>query len=643
VMMPDVDGLSLVARVRENPQTQRVPLIFLTSRRQADDVVAGLELGADDYLAKPFRPDELAARVRAKLERRPVPAEMLRYDPRTGVLAANVLRDELQREVERASRGGTPGALALLELDELPQVRDRLGDRAEDAVARRLAVLVADVDHPLDVVGRLDRGRFGLLLPETDEREAERRLADVSRRIVRATFEAAGERLHFTPTIGFASYRAVATPAQVLATLLIGLVLPFLAYWGLDEAGLDITWPVYVAVVATLIFTAAMIWVEGLLAQRQNDPPDEPAEPYPTATAIIAAYLPNEAATIVETVESFLAHDYPGELQVVLAYNTPYDLPIEAELRAIAERTPLFVPFRVEHSTSKAQNVNAALATAAGAMVAVFDADHQPAPGAFARAWRWLSHGHDLVQGHCVVRNGDVSWVARTVAVEFESIYAVSHPGRARLHDFGIFGGTNGFWRSGVLREIRMRGSMLTEDIDSSMRVVEEGGRIASDPHLISRELGPATVKALWNQRMRWAQGWFQVSTTHLWRGLRSPKLSVRQKAGLFYLLGWREIYPWLSLQMFPIVAYWMTKGGDVDWRVPLFVATTIFTLGTGPGQVFFAYRQAAPEIRAHRGWFLWYLLVAGPFFTEFKNVIARVAQLKELVGERHWKVTPRA
>lgn len=83
------------------------------------------------------------------------------------------------------------------------------------------------------------------------------------------------------------------------------------------------------------------------------------------------------------------------------------------------------------------------------------------------------------------------------MAVEFETIYSVSHPGRQRLHDFGIFGGSNGYWRTDLLRSIRMRGSMLTEDIDSALRVVERGGRIVSDPFLVTRELAPTTLKAL--------------------------------------------------------------------------------------------------------------------------------------------------
>ena len=178
--------------------------------------------------------------------------------------------------------------------------------------------------------------------------------------------------------------------------------------------------------------------------------------------------------------------DYP-DLQVIVAYNTPRPLLVEQALLAIAERDSRFIALRVEGSTSKAQNVNAALRHARGEFVGLFDADHHPQADSFTRAWRWLSNGYDVVQGHCVIRNGDVSLVARTVAVEFEAIYAVSHPGRAQLHGFGIFGGSNGFWRTEALRRTRMRGFMLTEDIDSSLRVVKAGGRIANDPALISR------------------------------------------------------------------------------------------------------------------------------------------------------------
>jgi cellulose synthase/poly-beta-1,6-N-acetylglucosamine synthase-like glycosyltransferase len=433
------------------------------------------------------------------------------------------------------------------------------------------------------------------------------------------------------------------TPFQIAVTVLLGLVLPYLGYWWLDSIGHDITSAMYLVVVLSLAITGGLIWIEGLFALQVEDPPEEPAEPYPAASAIIAAYLPNEAATILETVDAFLRVEYPAELQVIVAYNTPRPMAVEAVLAERAAADPRLVVHRVDGSTSKAQNVNSALALARGRFVGVFDADHHPDPDSFTRAWRWLSHGYEVVQGHCLARNGTASRVARTVAVEFEAIYAVAHPGRARLHGFGIFGGSNGYWRTDLLHEIRMRGSMLTEDIDSSLRVIEAGGRIRSDPRLVSRELATTTVRQIWNQRMRWAQGWFQVSMRHLLPALRSKHLTPRQKLGLFHLLAWREIYPWLSWQMFPIIAYWLTRKDDLNWFVPIFVLTSLFTLSVGPFQTWFAYRLSDPQIRRHPRWFLWYLLITSLVYTEFKNLIARVAQVKELMGEADWRVTPRS
>jgi cellulose synthase/poly-beta-1,6-N-acetylglucosamine synthase-like glycosyltransferase len=286
----------------------------------------------------------------------------------------------------------------------------------------------------------------------------------------------------------------------------------------------------------------------------------------------------------------------------------------------------------------------AARARARGEIVGVFDADHHPDPGAFRRAARWLANGVDVVQGHCVVRNGETSLVTRLVAVEFEAIYAVSHPGRARLHQFGIFGGTNGYWRADVLRRKRMRGFMLTEDIDSSMRVIEAGGTIVSDPGLVSMELAPETPKALWNQRMRWAQGWTQVSWRHLMPMLKRPGASLRSRVGALYLLAWREVYPWISLQILPLLAFWLLRGNPpLNWFVPVFVITTLFTLSAGPAQVIFARKLAHASVKPHTRWFLFFLVTSLLFYTELKNLMVRTAHLKELMGEKTWKVTPRS
>jgi CheY-like chemotaxis protein/cellulose synthase/poly-beta-1,6-N-acetylglucosamine synthase-like glycosyltransferase len=699
VMMPEMDGLELLSAVRNDPSTRRLPVILLTARSSTSDIVDGLGLGADDYLPKPFVVSELQARVRAKVERPPVPADELQRLVRPKVLMSMAFRDELERELNRNRRGGGAGALAIVELCELDRIRERLGSRALDKVLRRAGDVIAADSRSLDTVGIDESGRFYLLMPETPESGAEIRLRRLHQVLIRQAFEIGKETVRLTPVSGYLGFNpgvqadhletlaltaldhaairldlepvrysqsmgvrdpetgAVANAeeskklrmerlrllAQIGGVHAVGVIAPFFLYVLLHSIGINIVPVAYLLVVAALVVTAGLIWIEGYAALQVRIPPEPEGEP-PPVSAVIAAYLPNEAATVIDTVEAFLRMDYPGEFEVILAYNTPRPLPVEAHLKEIAERDPRFKPLRVQSSTSKAQNVNSALTQTTGEIIGVFDADHHPAPDSFTRAWRWIASGYDIVQGHCVVRNGHESALSRAVAVEFETIYAVSHPGRAQMHQFGIFGGSNGYWRADLLRKTRMHGFMLTEDIDSSIRAVKAGYRIASDPELISEELAPIKFMSFWNQRMRWAQGWFQVSRKHLIESLRSESLSRRQKMGMVHLLWWREVYPWLSLQMWPIIAFWVwTYGsvGRINWLIPIFVLTTIMTLSVGPGQVLFSYMLAAPQIKQNKKWFWWFLLTS-PVYTEMKNVIARVAQVKEQMGERAWKVTPR-
>jgi cellulose synthase/poly-beta-1,6-N-acetylglucosamine synthase-like glycosyltransferase/DNA-binding response OmpR family regulator len=692
---PDGSGFDLLRRLRSAERDRVVPVILLVSH--ADDILTGLRLGADDCIAQPVRISELAARVQSKTSRPPVPADLVTRDLHTGLITEKTLIDEASRELFRGRQVGRPGALGVVQLQEMSRLVSRFGAGTTTELAEQLADVLRDNPLPLERIGLDSDGRLLVLMPETRHDDVYRRLADLAAVVAATRFNVGNEHVRVTPVSGWATFANAVTgdqlverartaaaaatghldlipvawtaelsrhpkapspakivrtavlnwlrlPTQVMATFVLGIGLPFLVYVLFGRFGIDVAGGAYWAVMAALLITAASIWIEGFFALDPKQPPKEPGAPYPAATAIIAAYLPNEAATILDTIESFQQLDYPGDLQILVAYNTPNPMPIEDELREIAELDPRVQPLKVTGSTSKAQNVNAAMSHVRGEFVGMFDADHHPDPLSFRRAWRWLSNGYDVVQGHCVIRNGAASLTARTVAVEFEAIYAVSHPGRAALHGFGLFGGSNGYWRTELLAQTRMRGSMLTEDIDSTLRVLSSGAKIASDPALISRELAPTTPGSLWKQRMRWAQGWFQVSRKHLWSTLRSEHLTRRQKTGMAFLLGWREIYPWLSLQMIPVLAYkaWH-DGTHLHWVVPSLVLATLFTVTVGPAQTLFAYRLAVPELRAKRAWFWTYLVVSSVVYTEWKNIIARVAQVKELVGEAQWNVTPRS
>jgi cellulose synthase/poly-beta-1,6-N-acetylglucosamine synthase-like glycosyltransferase/CheY-like chemotaxis protein len=693
----DPDGFGMLRRLRAARPGRAVPVILITSGEERE-VLTGLRLGADDCVARSVSGVELAARVQAKTARPPVPAAILSRDLRTGLLSERTLVDEAGRELDRGVRTAREGGLGIIEIQEMPRLLDRFGGGAATQIATQVTELLGSSPLELERIGLDQSGRLLVLLPETAPTALDTHLRVLAQRIASHRFTLGSEDgVRVTPVTGWARFSdaadgnellaraATATgaaadhldllpvqwtpaleakttsrgqdgwvsrtierlrlPVQFLTTLVVGVGLPFCAYLLLGELGWDVSGVAYWVVMAALLVTAGTIWVEGFLALDPQRPPDEPGAPYPAATAVIAAYLPNEAATIRSTVEAFQRLDYPGPLQILVAYNTPEPMAVEDDLREMARQDPRILPLKVPNSTSKAQNVNAAMSHVTGEFVGMFDADHHPEPGSFRRAWRWLSNGYDVVQGHCVIRNGDASLVARTVAVEFEAIYAVSHPGRAALHGFGLFGGSNGYWRTSLLAKTRMHGNMLTEDIDSTLRVLASGAKIASDPALISYELAPTNARALWKQRARWAQGWFQVSRKHLRLTFRSPHLGARQKAGLAFLLGWREIYPWLSLQMFPVLAYTAYRDGGIsqlNWLAPALVLATLFTLAVGPAQTLFAWRLAVPELRERKSWFWSYLLVSSLVYTEWKNVIARIAQIKELVGEAQWNVTPR-
>ena len=690
------DGFGLLRRLREVRRGRTVPVILITDGDE-QETLTGLQLGADDCVSRSISGVELAGRVRAKAERPPVPASLVSRDLRTGLLAESTMVTEAGRELNRSVRTARDGGLALIQIQEMPRLLNRFGGGAATQIATQVTELLGDASA-LERIGLDHEERLLVLLPETSPNEIDAHLRMLAHRIAGHRFTLGNEdRVRLTPVTGWAGFDRAANgqelldraetamwaaanhldlrpvrwtsdlessksthagagllsravekvrlPAQFLATLVIGVGVPYAIYALLGALGWDVSGIAYWVVMAALLVTAGTIWLEGFFALDPQRPPDEPGEPYPAATAIIAAYLPNEAATIQSTIEAFQRLDYPGPLQILVAYNTPEPMAIEDDLHAMAQHDPRVVPLKVPNSTSKAQNVNAAMSHVTGEFVGMFDADHHPEPLAFRRAWRWLSNGYDVVQGHCVIRNGDASLVARTVAVEFESIYAVSHPGRTALHGFGIFGGSNGYWRTSLLAETRMHGNMLTEDIDSTLRVLAAGAKIASDPALVSYELAPTNARSLWKQRARWAQGWFQVSRKHLRLTLRSKELNARQKAGFAFLLGWREIYPWLSLQIFPVLAYTAHRDGGVtqlNWLAPSLILATLFTLAVGPAQTLFAWRLAVPELRERKSWFVSYLLVSSLVYTEWKNIIARIAQIKELVGESQWNVTPR-
>ncbi|MGA9595847.1 MAG: response regulator [Acidimicrobiia bacterium] len=137
VMMPELDGLTVLRRLRSSPATASIPVVLLTAKALAEDRVRGLDLGADDYITKPFDIEELLARVKAVLRR----AQQMRdLSPLTG-LPGNF---RISRELESRVSGGTEFAIVHADLDNFKSFNDHYGFMRGDSVIKYTARVLLD-------------------------------------------------------------------------------------------------------------------------------------------------------------------------------------------------------------------------------------------------------------------------------------------------------------------------------------------------------------------------------------------------------------------------------------------------------------------------------------------------------------------
>ena len=134
----------------------------------------------------------------------------------------------------------------------------------------------------------------------------------------------------------------------------------------------------------------------------------------------------------------------------------------------------------------------------------------------------------------------------------------------------GVFGGSNALWRTDALRSYQFRSDVQTEDIDLSTRALMSGRvRIRFEPRCRSGELPPASFRALYRQRLRWALGWDQVTLQHMSGIWTAANLGCMQKFGLYYILPLRWgvlLSATLNALLTPAIAYWYfrTTGGEL-------------------------------------------------------------------------------
>jgi PleD family two-component response regulator len=159
IRLPDIDGFEVARRLRSNLRTLDIPIIFLTEKRERSDRLQGLELGADDYITKPFDIQELRLRVRNSLRRT---SQSPLTNPVTG-LPEGQLVDERLRECLQSQEW----AVLLISIAHLPEFREAYGFVASDDVLRAVSLMIHNAMRGLgganDFIGQFGATEFLLI------------------------------------------------------------------------------------------------------------------------------------------------------------------------------------------------------------------------------------------------------------------------------------------------------------------------------------------------------------------------------------------------------------------------------------------------------------------------------------------------
>lgn len=205
IELPSFSGLDLCRRLKEDPRTRDIPVIFLTAATEIATKLHGFDLGAVDYVTKPFNPDELRARVRAALRAKraqDVLVERARVDALTGLHNRSHLDERLSAETRQAHIAGTPLCFVLLDLDHFKGINDLYGHPFGDRVLASVGELLARSIRPGDLAFRYGGEELALLLPGVTLEQGTTIAERVRDQLRTMTFVSRGEPVNVTASFG---------------------------------------------------------------------------------------------------------------------------------------------------------------------------------------------------------------------------------------------------------------------------------------------------------------------------------------------------------------------------------------------------------------------------------------------------------
>ena len=211
-MMPGRDGIDICRSLRQRKGRAYIYIILLTARGHKEDIVEGLEAGADDYVTKPFDPYELRARLRAGrrivelqeqlLQAREALRDQASRDPMTGLWNHGTILAILRKEAARAARTRGPFALLMADVDRFKTINDTYGHPAGDAVLREASRRLRGAMRTYDSLGRYGGDEFLAVIPGCEPEGVARFAESFRARIDRKAVETPEGMIPITLSLG---------------------------------------------------------------------------------------------------------------------------------------------------------------------------------------------------------------------------------------------------------------------------------------------------------------------------------------------------------------------------------------------------------------------------------------------------------
>jgi len=213
-MMPAIDGLELCRLLRERYRLPYQYILLVTAKDDKQDLVRGLEAGADDYLSKPFDRNELRARLRTGRRILTLQGEQIKavealhfqatHDGLTGLWNRTAIIDLLHREFELAGRSASVTGVMMLDVDHFKNVNDAYGHQAGDLVLREVTRRIQQAVRSYDLVGRYGGEEFLIVLPDCDAEQVQKCAERIRLAIVGEGVSAEGAAIAITVSVGTA-------------------------------------------------------------------------------------------------------------------------------------------------------------------------------------------------------------------------------------------------------------------------------------------------------------------------------------------------------------------------------------------------------------------------------------------------------